>query len=65
MDDEDDEQSFFDTLIERHDLKPRYYVVHQIDGTCNIVLGNPYLNPPAVKTGLTREEAAAFMKLLK
>ena len=46
-------------------IKPRYYIVHQFDNTCNIVLGNPYLNPPAVKTGLTREEAAAFMKLLK
>lgn len=46
-------------------IDPSYYIVHQFDGTCNIVLGNPYLNPPAVKTGLTREEAAAFMKLLK
>jgi hypothetical protein len=46
-------------------IKPRYHVVQQIDGTCNIVLGNPYLNPPAVKKGLTREEALAFMKLLK
>ncbi len=43
----------------------RYEMIHMFDGTYNIVRGNPYYNPPAVKTGLTREEALAFMKLLK
>jgi hypothetical protein len=42
-----------------------YYMVHTFDGTYNIVQGHPAYNPPAVKTGLTREEAKAFMKLLK
>jgi len=43
----------------------KYYAVRQLDSTYNIVLGNPYLNPPAVKKGLTQQEAEAFLKLLK
>lgn len=68
--DEDDEVEYAaiaNELKEMYEvlLPDRHYMVHQIDGTYNIVRGNPYHNPPAVKTGLTREEALAFMKLLK
>jgi len=55
----------WEAMMERATGVKKYYMVHTFDGTYNIVQGHPTYNPPAVKTGLTREEAEAFMKLLK
>ena len=52
-------------LVEREMGIKNYYMVHQFDNTYDIVHGHPAYNPPRVKTGLTREEAFAFMKLLQ
>lgn len=46
-------------------IKPTYNMIRQFDNTYKIVLGHPLNNAPAVKTGMTLEEARAFIKLLK
>jgi hypothetical protein len=43
----------------------RYAMIHMIDGTWCVVKGNPHQNPPIVKADLTKEEAEAWLRLLR
>ncbi len=43
--------------------EPRYYKVQGLDGKYYIVRGFP--SGPSIKGGLTKEEADAYLKLLK
>lgn len=44
---------------------PQYYMVHMADDTWCITKGSPIVNSPIIKSGLTKLEAEAYMKLLK